>query len=118
MAEAVGSNWEAPFADYRHTDSVPTSGVWRISAMITFDPNAPMRMWLERYGRRPVNRFAALITVVGLLLGCVSVCFGTILLRILAVMLFFGGVRFLNGFRRRPIHRDDDEDLPGPQSLF
>jgi len=75
-------------------------------------------MWFEKYGRKAVNPIAALMTVVGITLGFVSFFFGSILLRILAVALFLAGIAFLYGFRRRVIQRDNDEDLPGPQSLF
>ena len=89
-----------------------------ISAMIRFDPSAPQRMWLEKHGRKPVNTVAALLVIVGILLGTVSSLFGGIFLRVVAVVLFLSGSFFLDGFRRRPTETDKDDDLPGPGALF
>jgi hypothetical protein len=75
-------------------------------------------MWLEKHGRKPVNPVAALMTVVGVLLGFVADYFGGIFLGIVSGTLFLAGMLFLHGFRRREIESSDDGDLPGPHALF
>jgi hypothetical protein len=75
-------------------------------------------MWLEKYGRKPVNPVAAFTTVVGVLLGFVSFDSGGVVLPMLSGVLFLGGMVFLDGFRLREVKREEDDDLPGPQALF
>ena len=86
--------------------------------MPQFDPNAPQRMWLERNGRKSVHPFAAVMTIVGIALGFVSIEFGGLVLRILSCVLFLAGVVFLHGFRLREIRKDGVDDPPGPGALF
>jgi len=92
-----------------------------LHAMQRFDPNAPLRMWLEKSGSKSVNPLAAAMTIVGMTLLFVSGEFGWPVLGILSCALFFVGIVFLHGFRLRKIRRDqddDDDDQPSPGSLF
>jgi len=86
--------------------------------MPRFDPSAPQRLWLKKNGRKRVNPVAAVMTAVGALLGFVSICFGGMLLRLVAGTLFLAGVAFLDGFRLRDSRPEEDDDLPGPHVLY
>jgi len=82
------------------------------------DPNAPMRMLLEREGRRPVSKVAALMVVSGFLLGCVGYLNESTWTRISALLLWLGGLYWLYGFRGRRKDDDDDMSSPGPGCLY
>jgi hypothetical protein len=86
--------------------------------MIGFDPNAPMRMFLKREGRRPVSKVAALMVVSGFLVGCVGYLNESTWTQISALLLWLGGLYSLYGFRGRHKGEDDDTSSPGPGCLY
>jgi hypothetical protein len=86
--------------------------------MRRFDPNAPIRLWLEKYGHQPVSKLAALAVISGLLLGCIAYFVDSIWLRALALIFWIGGCLFMFGLRRHPKANDDDKDSSGPRGLY
>jgi hypothetical protein len=86
--------------------------------MTGFDPSARWRMWLDRNGRRPVSKLAALAVIVGLLLGCLAYLSESTWIRLAAVSLWLGGTLGLFGFRRNSEANHGDKDLPGPGCLY
>jgi hypothetical protein len=86
--------------------------------MPRFDPTAPLRMFLERQGRRPVSNVAALMVILGSLIGCVGYLNQSTWIRITALLMWLGGMLSLNGFRRRRKEEDSDHNSPGPGCLY